>query len=158
MTRIVLSLTLALGTSQLATGQQPAVDQDELKKLQAEVKTLRLQVEKLQALLKREVRQPTAGDGTGHLLVIPGVGSSGGVSFTKAAVITLTAKDAEAIGRDLPQDRTLAGVQCCRRESRHRAESGFCQRRCRKDDRTLESCMKESRGASLNVGAFGGHG
>jgi hypothetical protein len=110
MTRIVLSLTLALGTSQLATGLQPAVDQDELKKLQAEVKTLRLQVEKLQALLKRGVRQPTAGDGTGHLLVMPGVASSGGVSFAEGAVLTLTAKDAEAIGRECPAVRSVAPV------------------------------------------------
>ena len=52
MTRTFLSLTLALGISQFATGQQPAVDQDELKKLQAEVKKLRLQVEELQARLR----------------------------------------------------------------------------------------------------------
>jgi hypothetical protein len=103
MTRIVLSLTLALGTSQLATGQQPAVDQAQLKNLQAEVKTLRLQVKELQARLrKQEVKQPRAGDGTGHLLVMPGIASSSDVSFAKGALITLRAKDAEAIADALP--------------------------------------------------------
>ena len=111
MTRIVLSLTLALGTSQLATGQQPAVDQDELKKLQAEVKSLRLQVEQLQALFRKlGAGEPLAGGDMGHLLVMPVVASSGGVSFAKGPVLTLTAKDAEAIGRECPAVRSVAPV------------------------------------------------
>jgi hypothetical protein len=111
MTRIVLSLTLTLGISQLATGQQPAVDQDELKKLQAEVKSLRLQVEQLQALFRKlGAGEPLAGGDMGHLLVMPVVASSGGVSFAKGPVLTLTAKDAEAIGRECPAVRSVAPV------------------------------------------------
>jgi hypothetical protein len=117
VTRIFLSLILALGTSQLATGQQPAVDQDELEKVQAEVKKLRLQVEELQALLKLEVRQSRAGDVMGHLLVMPGVASSGGVRFASGAVITLTAQDAEAIGRECPAVRSVAPVVRTRTEA-----------------------------------------
>jgi len=41
---------------------------------------------------------------------MPGVASSGGVSFAKGAVITLTAKDAEAIRRECPAVRSVAPV------------------------------------------------
>jgi hypothetical protein len=102
MTRIVLSLTLALGISQFATGQQPAVDQGELKRLQAEVKRLRLQVEQLQALFRQlGAGQSLAGGDMGHLLVMPGFASRG-------ALLTLTAKDAEAIGRECSAVRSVA--------------------------------------------------
>jgi ABC-type antimicrobial peptide transport system permease subunit len=56
------------------------------------------------------VQKTIASMGANNLLVMPGTASSGGVTFGSGSVITLTAKDAEAITRECPAVNSVAVV------------------------------------------------
>jgi ABC-type antimicrobial peptide transport system permease subunit len=56
------------------------------------------------------VQKTIASMGANNLLVMPGVASTGGVTFGSGSVITLTPKDADAIARECPAANSVAPV------------------------------------------------